>query len=36
MILKWNYNMFRELMKKIIDKKYEELNYDKKNKNNIF
>jgi len=28
--------MFKELMQKIIDKKYEELNYDKKNKNNIF
>lgn len=25
-----------ELMKEIIDKKYEELNYDKRNKNNIF
>ena len=28
--------MFKELMQKIIDKKYEELNYDKRNKNNIF
>lgn len=28
--------MFKELMKKIIDKKYEELNYDKRDKNNIF
>jgi hypothetical protein len=28
--------MFKELMKRLIDKKYEELNYDKKNKNNIF
>ncbi|CFW93407.1 Putative type II restriction endonuclease [endosymbiont DhMRE of Dentiscutata heterogama] len=28
--------MFKELMQKIINKKYEELNYDKRNKNNIF
>lgn len=28
--------MFKELMREIIDKKYEELNYDKRNKNNIF
>jgi len=28
--------MFKELMQEIIDKKYKELNYDRRNKNNIF
>ena len=28
--------MFKELMQEVINRKYEELNYDKKNQNNIF